>query len=44
MDVHGGAGIGAGDADLSWSAVAGIEYRFKRWGGLRLDTRRSVLT
>jgi hypothetical protein len=30
----GRADIGAGDADLTWSAVAGVEYRFKAWGGL----------
>lgn len=30
----GRADIGGGDADLTWSAVAGIEYRFKPWGGL----------
>ena len=30
----GRADIGGGDADLTWSAVAGLEYRFKPWGGL----------
>jgi hypothetical protein len=30
----GRADIGGGDADLTWSAVAGLEYRFKAWGGL----------
>lgn len=26
--------IGGGDAKITWSAVAGVEYRFKPWGGL----------
>ena len=30
----GRADIGAGDADLTWSGVVGLEYRFKPWGGL----------
>ena len=30
----GRADIGGGDADLTWSAVAGLAYRFKPWGGL----------
>jgi hypothetical protein len=30
----GRADIGGGDADLTWSAVAGLEYRFKAWAGL----------
>jgi hypothetical protein len=30
----GRADIGGGDAYLTWSAVAGIEFRFKPWGGL----------
>ena len=28
------ADIGAGDADLTWSAELGVGYRFKPWGGL----------
>ncbi|HXW07807.1 MAG TPA: hypothetical protein VD833_21435 [Vicinamibacterales bacterium] len=28
------ADIGAGNADLTWSVVGGLEYRFKPWGGL----------
>ena len=28
------ADIGAGDADLTWSLVGGLEYRFKPWGGI----------
>jgi hypothetical protein len=30
----GRADIGAGDADLTWSAVVGFEYRVASWGGL----------
>jgi hypothetical protein len=30
----GRADIGAGEADLTWSGVVGLEYRFKPWGGL----------
>jgi hypothetical protein len=30
----GRADVGGGDADLTWSAFAGVEYRFKAWGGL----------
>ena len=30
----GRADVGAGGADFTWSALAGIEYRFKSWGGL----------
>jgi hypothetical protein len=26
--------IGGGNAKITWSAVAGVEYRFKPWGGL----------
>jgi hypothetical protein len=28
------ADVGGGDADLTWSAVAGLGYRFKPWGSL----------
>ena len=28
------ADIGGGDANMTWSAVAGVEYQFKPWGGL----------
>jgi hypothetical protein len=28
------ADIGGGDADFTWSALAGVEYRFRPWGGL----------
>jgi hypothetical protein len=28
------ADIGGGDANLTWSATLGVEYRFKPWGGL----------
>lgn len=28
------ADIGGGTADLTWSAVLGLEYRFKPWGSL----------
>jgi hypothetical protein len=30
------ADVGGGDADFTWSSVAGLEYRFKPWGGLEL--------
>lgn len=30
----GQADIGGGDADLTWSAASGVEYRFRPWGGL----------
>jgi hypothetical protein len=30
----GRADVGGGDADVTWSAVAGLEYRFRPWGGL----------
>jgi hypothetical protein len=30
------ADIGAGRADLTWSALVGIEWRFKPWGGLEV--------
>ena len=30
------ADIGAGDADLTWSAELGIGYRFKPWGGVAI--------
>jgi opacity protein-like surface antigen len=30
----GRADIGAGNADLTWSTVVGLEYRFKPWGSL----------
>jgi hypothetical protein len=30
----GRADLGAGDADLTWTVVGGVEYRFKSWGGL----------
>ena len=26
--------IGAGEADLTWSVVGGLEFRFKPWGGV----------
>jgi hypothetical protein len=28
------ADLGGGDAELTWSALLGVEYRFKPWGGL----------
>jgi hypothetical protein len=33
------ADIGGGDAELTWSGVLGVEYRFRPWGGLLLGYR-----